>query len=211
MQEQDAIRQCQAGEEAALGVLHELHHRAVFRTAYGIVRSYDLAEDVTQQVFIELFASIKRYDVTRPFLPWLHGIAVNRSVDELRRRKSPNVPLEDVRDLQSPSTSPEQAAEESELRAAMRNAIGTLDAKYRAAVVLRYYHGFSEAEMAVALRCRRGTVKSRLHYALRRLRETLAAQARSVTTQGLTQPGPSRRRELCGRSCGALSPGKEQL
>ncbi len=113
MQEQDAIRQCQAGEESALGVLHELHHRAVFRTAYGIVRSYDLAEDVTQQVFIELFASIGRYDVTRPFPPWLHRIAVNRSVDELRRRKNLNVPLEAVHDLQSPSTSPEEAAEES--------------------------------------------------------------------------------------------------
>ena len=104
-----------------------------------IVRSYDLAEDVTQQVFIELFASIGRYDVTRPFPPWLHRIAVSRSVDELRRRKNSNVPLEAVRDFQSPSTSPEHAAEESELRAAIRNAIGTLDAKYRAAVVLRYY------------------------------------------------------------------------
>ena len=211
MQEQDAIRRCQAAEETALGVLHELHNRAVFRTAYGIVRRYDLAEDVTQQVFIELFASIKRYDVTRPFRPWLHRIAVNRSVDELRRRKNLNVPLEAVRDLQSPSTSPEEAAEESELRAAIRNAIGTLDAKYRAAVVLRYYHGFSEAEMAVALRCRRGTVKSRLHYALRRLRETLVTQARSITTQGLTQPEPPRRRELGGRSCGGLCPEKEQM
>ena len=91
---------------AGLEVLFQLHHRAVFRTAYGVVRRHDLAEDVTQQVFIELFASVKRYDVTRPFPPWLHRIAVRRSLDELRRRKHASLPLEAVRDLPSPSTSP---------------------------------------------------------------------------------------------------------
>ena len=68
MQEQEAIRQCQAGELEALGVLFQLHQRAVFRTAYGIVRTRDLAEDVTQQVSIKLFSSIKGYDPSRPFL-----------------------------------------------------------------------------------------------------------------------------------------------
>ena len=77
MQELEAIRQCQAGEQEALGILFELHHKSVFRTAYGITRNYDLAEDVTQQVFIELFTAIKRYDPRRPFLPWLRRIAVH--------------------------------------------------------------------------------------------------------------------------------------
>ena len=211
MQEQEAIRQCQAGEMAGLGILFQLHHRAVFRTAYGVVRSYDLAEDVTQQVFIELFASIKRYDVTRPFPPWLHRIAVNRSLGQLRRPKNRAVPLEAAGDLPSPSTSPEQAAEESELRAVVRDALGTLDAKHRAAVVLRYYHGFSEAEMAVALHCRRGTVKSRLHYALRRVREILAAQASSVDAQGLTSAESRLRGERGGRARCPLGPEEERL
>ena len=211
MGEQEAIRQCQAGEMAGLGVLFQLHHQAILRTAYGIVRSYDLAEDVTQQVFIELFASIKRYDVTRPFPPWLHRIAVNRSLDEVRRRKNRTVSLEATGDLPSPSTSPEQAAEESELRAVIRDALGTLDAKYRAAVVLRYYYGFSEAEMAVALHCRRGTVKSRLHYALRRVREILAAQASAIDARGLTQSEPPRCGERGGRLRCRLSPEEERV
>ena len=60
MQEQESISQCQAGEPEALGILFQLHHQAVFRTAYGITRNYDLAEDITQQVFIELFTAIRR-------------------------------------------------------------------------------------------------------------------------------------------------------
>ena len=172
---------------SALGVIFQLHHQAVLRTAYGIVRSLDLAEDVTQQVFIELFYSIKRYDTQRPFRPWLHRIVINLSLDELNRRKNREVPIESMRELGSTENSPEQSAEESELRVAIRNAVGALAPKYRAAVVLRYYHGFSEAEMAVALRCRPGTVKSRLHYALRRVGELLLQQNPPVAAPNLTR------------------------
>ena len=69
--------------------------------------------------------------------------------------------------------SPTSIAEESEVRRLIWKAIQALSPKQRAAVVLRYYHGFSEAEMAVALGCRRGTVKSRLHSALRKLEHLL--------------------------------------
>ncbi len=173
MQEREAIRRCQEGELSALGNLYEIHHRAVFRTAYGIVGRQQLAEDVTQQVFIELFSSIKRYDRSRPFPPWLHRIAVSRSLDELRRRKKKFLPLEDAGDLRSTIPSPEEAAEQSELQETMQSAIASLKPDHRAAVVLRYYHGFSETEMSVAMDCRRGTVKSRLHHALRQLRKSL--------------------------------------
>lgn len=187
LQEREAIRQCQAGELAALGVLFELHQQAVFRTAYSIVRRHDDAEDVTQDVFIELFKAIKRYDVKRPFSAWLHGIAVHRSLDRIRRRKD-HSPIEEVLDLPSLVDSPEVACEKTERRAAIWNAIGKLSPKHRAAVVLRYYHGFSEAEMAVALRCRRGAVKSRLHYALRHLGDDLGPEL--PPPMGISQPPP---------------------
>ena len=191
LQEQEAIRQCQAGNLAALGALFELHHQSVFRTSYGIVRRHEIAEDVTQQVFIELFTAIKRYDLRRPFPPWLHRIAVHRSLDEVRRRRTRDVPIEAAGDPPPQSTSPEHAAEESELRATIRNAIGYLEPRHRAAVVLRYYQGFSEAETAVALGCRPGTVKSRVYYALRRLRQILAAGSPPLVAEMATQPTSS--------------------
>ncbi len=213
MEEQEAIQQCQAGNVAALGVLFELHHHSVFRTSYGIVRRHDLAEDVTQQVFIELFSAIRRYDVRRPFPPWLHRIAVHRSLDELRRRKVRDVPIEAAAGLPSLSTSPEQAAEESELRSAIRNALGSLQPKHRAAVVLRYYQGFSEAETAVALGCRLGTVKSRLHYALRRLRENFASLSSPLTTETVIQTASHRPSETADSMswAGEPKPGEETL
>ncbi len=192
MQELEAISQCQAGKQEALGVLFQLHHQAVFRTAYGITRNYDLAEDITQQVFIELFTAIQRYDPRRPFPPWLHRIAVHKSLDELRRPAKRVVPIGDADDLPSPAPSPDDEAEKSELQATIRDALGGLEPKQRAVLVLRYYHGFSEAEMAVALHCRRGTVKSRLHYAQRRLREILEAQASPLTGPSLTNPSTYR-------------------
>ena len=168
--EREAILRCQEGDLAGLGVLFELHRLAVLRTAYGIVGSSHLAEDVTQQVFVELFTAIRRFDPERPFAPWLYRVVVNISLKELRRRDHRSLPLEEAAaDLPSLDPLPDLVAEESEIRSSIWAAIQALSPKQRAAVVLRYYHGFSEAEMAVALGCRRGTVKSRLHSALRRL------------------------------------------
>ncbi len=183
LQEREAICAIKAGDIAALEVLYELHNRAVFRTAYGIVRSYDLAEDVTQQVFIEVFTSIKRYNDRRPFRPWLHRIAINLSIDAVKRDRR-NVPFEDAGELESPSISPQDAAELSEKQAAVRKAIWSLSPKQRAVVVLYYYHGFRGAEMAEALCCRLGTVRSRLHYAMLRLREILGGDAPPYPEEG---------------------------
>ncbi len=168
--EREAILRCQDGDLAGLEVLFELHRVAVLRTAYGIVGKHHLAEDVTQQVFVELFTAMRRFDPERPFAPWLYRIVVNISLKELRRRHHRSLPLDEAAaDLPSLDPLPDLIAEESEIRKAMWAAVQSLSPKQRAAVVLRYYHGFSEAEMSVALRCRRGTVKSRLHSALRRL------------------------------------------
>jgi RNA polymerase sigma-70 factor (ECF subfamily) len=170
----------------ALGVLFEMHHQAVFRTAYGVTRRHDEADDITQDVFIELSSAIKRFDLKRPFFPWLHRIAVRRSLDRIRRRKHRDVPIEEMFDLPSETPGPDLEAERSLLEAAVWNALAALDAKHRAAVVLRYYHGLSEAEMAVSLNCRRGVVKSRLHYARRRLGDLLPS-----TDRGLADLDPS--------------------
>ena len=168
-EEREAILRCKGGDPAGLEVLFELHQLAVLRTAYGIVGNGHLAEDVTQQVFVELFTAIRRFDPDRPFAPWLYRIVVNISLKEVRRCNHRVLPLEEAADLPSIDPLPDLIAEEAEARRFIWAAVRTLTPKQRAAVVLRYYHGFSEADMAVSLGCRRGTVKSRLHSALRQL------------------------------------------
>ena len=172
--EREAILRCKGGDLAGLEVLFELHRSAVLRTAYAIVGSHHLAEDVTQEVFVELFTAIRRFDPERPFAPWLYRIVVNISLKELRRRDYRSLPLEEAAaDAPSLDQLPDLIAEESEMRRLIWTAVHALRPKQRAAVVLRYYHGFSEAEMSVSLGCRRGTVKSRLHSAMRRLEHLL--------------------------------------
>ncbi len=118
---------------------------------------------------MELFTAIRRFDPDRPFAPWLYRIVVNISLKEVRRCDQRRLPLEEAADLPSIDPLPDLIAEEAEARRFIWAAVRTLTPKQRAAVVLRYYRGFSEAEMAVSLGCRRGTVKSRLHSALRQL------------------------------------------
>ena len=72
LREQQAILRSQDGDLTGLGVLFELHQQAVFRTAYGIVGNHHMAEEVTQQTFVELFTAIKRFDHKRSF----HAMAV---------------------------------------------------------------------------------------------------------------------------------------
>ena len=165
----------------------DFNHDAVMRTAYGIVRHHDVAEDVTQQAFVEVYGSISRYDLQRPFAPWLQRIAVNLSLDELRRTRS-DQRLQEAEQVASEAPSVEQAAEDSEARQAIWEALRGLSAKHRAAVVMRYYHGMSEPEMATALNCRRGTVKSRLYTALRKLRPILDEQVEFPSTRARTDP-----------------------
>ena len=66
-QEREAILQCKRGDVGGLKFLFELHRLAVLRTAYGIIGNSHLAEDVTQQVFVELFTALRRFDPERPF------------------------------------------------------------------------------------------------------------------------------------------------
>ena len=184
-QEREAILQCQDGDLAGLEVLYELHRLGVLRTAYGLVGNSHLAEDIAQQVFVQLFTAIRRFDPERPFAPWLYRIVVNTSLKELRRRDNRNLHLEEaVADQPSLDPLPDLVAEESEARRSIWEAVRSLSPKQRAAVVLRYYHGFSEAEMAIALGCRRGTVKSRLHSALRQLESLLRERG---TPQSLSE------------------------
>lgn len=185
---------CQRGDVDGLQSLFELHRLAVLRTAYGIIGSGHIAEDVTQQVFVELFRAIRRFDPNRPFAPWLYRIVVNISLKEVRRRDHRNLPLEEAADVPSLDPLPDLIAEESEARRIVWAAIQRLSPKQRAVVVLRYYHGFGEAEMAVALGCPRGTVKSRLHSALRQLEFLLrdSKKGESVRERGRGTPGPKR-------------------
>lgn len=175
------LERCQQQDRTAFAELFTRFHRRVFATAVYITHSEDAADDITQLVFVELFSAFRRFDLTRPFLPWLYRIVHNVSVDYLRRhRRDQAAPLSAVEGQLDAilgadrDPGPAEHVERAELRQVIWRALEALPVKQRAVLVLRYYGGLNEPELAEALGCRRGTIKSRLHRAHRALAAELA-------------------------------------
>ncbi len=178
MDERAAIALLKSGDASGLEALVRSHYLAAVRAAYLITRDRALAEDCAQDAFLRAYGAIARFDPSRPFKPWLLRIvvreatnAVSRSARSSSLESASGVALEDL--LPDPSPGPEEELEGAELREVVWEALGRLPARERAAVVMRYYLGMSEAEMAAELECAPGTVKWRLHEARQRLRVLL--------------------------------------
>lgn len=182
-------RRCTAQDRAAFAELFRRYHRRVLASALFITHREDAAEEIVQLVFIELFTAFRRFDPERPFLPWLYRIIHDVSMDYLRRdRRGAHLPLPatpwrlDALLGADRDPGPAEYAERAELHAEIWQALERLPAAHRAVLVLRHYSQLNEAEMAEALQCRRGTIKSRLHRAHRALAVELGERPRAAAT-----------------------------
>lgn len=180
MEEEEAIARLKRGDISGLEALVRRYQVQAVRAATLITRDRALAEDIVQAAFLRAYERIGQFDSGRPFGPWFLRSVVHDAVKAARRRER-QVPLEGESDgetslaefLADPAPGPLELAEAGETRQAIRDALGRLSPAQRAAVVLRYYLGLSEAELAEELACPPGTVKWRLHAARQRLRTLL--------------------------------------
>lgn len=174
---QDAL----AGNLAAFEALYQRHAGSVFRTIQAVVRDRGTAEDLLQECFVRAYRNLHRVDQSVDSLaPWLHRIALNLSYNKASRRKVFQLGLELVANaLVSPRTGPERRVEDEEVRRAVWDAIEQLDDKYRIVVVLYYLRELSLNEIAEHIGVPNGTVKSRLYYARRLLRDSLVEDRRT--------------------------------
>lgn len=181
--EDELVELCQAGDRQAFEEIFTLYRDDVFRFAYLVVRDANLAQDVVQEAFLKVFRSIGKFQQRSSFKSWLYRVAVNEAITLLRRRKVKEEldPMPDAASGQGMVQSardwqPEEAALESEERHQLRGAIDHLDPVHRSVVVLKYFHEFSDTEIAAIIGCPPGTVKSRLHRARELLRQSMARQ-----------------------------------
>ncbi|HIQ01323.1 MAG TPA: RNA polymerase sigma factor [Anaerolineales bacterium] len=181
MEEREAIARLKRGDIGGLEVLVRRYQVQAVRAATLIVRDREIAEDIVQSAFLRAYERIDQFDAGRPFGPWFLRSVVNDAVKAAARRRR-QVPLEagSAREeaspadlLADPNPGPADLAEAAETRQAVLAALDRLPPAQRAAIVLRYYLGLSEAEMADELACPPGTVKWRLHAARKRLRSLL--------------------------------------
>jgi RNA polymerase sigma-70 factor (ECF subfamily) len=174
-EERSLVLACQRGETRAFAQLVQLYQDAAVRTAYLMTGDRQAAEDVAQNAFLNAFRHLHRFDPERPFRPWFFGILANEARMHRRwLRRRPTAPL----DPQTPEGSEanpllDRVVGDDE-RARVRRALADLAEPFRTAVVLYYFDDLSVEEVASAMDCRVGTVKSRLHTARARLREALA-------------------------------------
>jgi RNA polymerase sigma-70 factor (ECF subfamily) len=158
----ELVRGCLAGDPSAVRTLVERFQGDVYGLCVRMLRHAHDAEDASQEVFLRVFRSLKRWDRTRPLRPWVLGIAVNRCKTRLSRSGHRPTPVEDLSD--APAREPPRG-DEAELAAAIRDAVDGLRDEYRAVFVLFHEQGRSYEEIAEAIDRPVGTVKTWLHRA----------------------------------------------
>jgi len=158
---------CRDGDSAAQRQLYEQYHRRVYSLSYRLVGRQDAA-DLTQEIFLRVFAGLNSFRGTAEFSTWLYRIAVNECLRHLRSRSHHLEPL--TCDPVSPVAGPDQRLEQTEL---LERALAHLDERLRTVFLLRESEGLSYDQIAAVLEIPPGTVASQLNRARVELRAFL--------------------------------------
>ncbi len=173
------VASAQRGNAQARRALVERYQRPVLALVSRMLRGRGeaaLVEDVAQETFLRVFRALPNFDRKGParLSTWILTIASHRTIDELRRRKLDTRPLEGPAACHLAGRArADESAERKMLAETIGRAVESLAPEYRAAFILREYHGLEYVEIATVLGIDLGTVKSRLNRARKRLRQAL--------------------------------------
>ena len=166
----ELVRRCLAEDHSAWEALLRGHSRKIYNFCYRFTGRPEGAEDLTQEVFIKIFQTLRTFDPAQgTFSTWLHRVARNHLVDHYRRTKKDRVtsPLEDELDplelRASRGSEPDALVESRERRELLQAGLDRLSPDLREAVILRDLHDLDYQEIAQVLGVPEGTVKSRIN------------------------------------------------
>lgn len=178
------VRLCAQGDTSAYGLLvarHEARVRAIAARILGAQSTRDDIDDLAQDVFVQAWRALPRFRADAKFSTWLHRLATNMAIKQWHRRKRAAwvVSCEDLSEtaragLRDAAPGPGMQAQTRAQGTALRAAIDALPEKQRTVVLLHYFEDYACDEVALLVGCSVGTVWSRLHYACRKLRATVA-------------------------------------
>ena len=168
------IARARQGDLRAFEEIVRLYERRVYGVALRIVRAHDVADDVAQEAFVRAWRSLDRFELGRPFGPWVCRIAANLAVNHVRspRAREEGLP-EGHAETRGADPGPLAAVLDAEAKRVLDDAVAGLPAEQRAVFVLRAVEEMSYAEIADALGISPGTVMSRLFRARERLARAL--------------------------------------
>jgi RNA polymerase sigma-70 factor (ECF subfamily) len=185
--ETELVARARQGEQAAWSTLIEQHQTAVFRLAYLLLANTDEAKDVAQETFIRAFQALSHFDSARPLRPWLLSITTNLARNQ---RRAIGRYLAAVGRFFQIGAEPPLAANPGEIHLQqweaqqLWQAVRRLGHKDQEIIYLRYFLELSVAETAEITRLPSGTIKSRLHRSLGRLRAVLETEFPNLAEEG---------------------------
>ena len=180
-EERDLMRRITEQDEAALATLYDRYSSLLFSLSLRIVKERQEAEDLLQDVFLQVWEKAASFDHNRGHLyGWLVTLARNRSIDRIRHRQSlqrRHQKLEEGAILDAPiqqaSNSPLETVVALERASYVREAMQTIPQEQKDVIMLAYFGGYSQSEVATILQIPLGTVKTRTRQGMRKLEQTL--------------------------------------
>lgn len=188
LSEADAIERAKQGDAAAFEQLYEMHRRRVYSLCLRMTSNTAAAEDLTQEAFLQLFRKIGTFRGESAFSTWLHRMAVNVVLMQLRKKNLPVVPLDETAEGEDEAPKKELGAPDSRLassidRLELKRSIDSLPPGYRTIFVLHDVEGYEHNEIAELVGCSVGNSKSQLHKARLKLRELLKTSRAEKATK----------------------------
>src|SRR5262249_31863960 len=171
--EASLIARIAAGDAIALRVLFARHHVRVYRFIRRLVRDAAIAEELTNEVFLEIWRDAKSFAGTAAALTWMLSIAHHRAISSLRKRRDESWNECGALALHDPADDPQAAPPNRDAGAILRRCLDALSAEHKGVVDLVYYHEMSISEAAAVLQIPENTVKTRLFHARKRLSDLL--------------------------------------
>jgi len=183
----DLVAAVLAGETVRFEEIVTLFRDRIYRIAWKMAQDHEDALDIAQEVFLRAFRALRSWHGRARFSTWLHRIAVNASIDFIRREAKHSDSTESLDEMEPEHRSaveakcaradhPRHRAYVAELRREIFDAVHRLSPRQRRCFVLRHYHECAIRDIAAALGITEGAVKRHLHRAVRRLRRDLAAR-----------------------------------
>ncbi len=167
------------GDIAAFEELARRHQQKVYRLVYAMTRNHSDADDLAQEVFLTAFRSIRTFNRKSSFYTWIYRIAVNRTLNFLKRKGRERNRAEFTENLVPAEggvrsgNDPEAESEGREFRRLLEEAVESLPPRFKAAFLLVASRGMNHAEAAGVLGCSEKTVSWRMHKARKILRDRL--------------------------------------
>ncbi len=174
----ELARAAAAGDTAAFEKLYVQHHRRVYSLCLRMLGGDGQAEDLTQEVFLQVFRKLSSFRGDSAFTTWLHRLTVNQVLMHFRKRGVKLEHTSEEGDFTNVVETPLQSTRRISMvdRLALEKAVGELPPGYRTVFVLHDVEGYDHEEISDILQVSVGTSKSQLHKARMRLRQLLSKQ-----------------------------------